>query len=89
MQWNFATQKWSKYHVADNQDWWVKNYPDPAGDNSGRPTGPLWGAGDLRSGGAENRAKATALLKLAQKEADYLTEATKWMQAAPEAKPPV
>ncbi|MFO1248634.1 MAG: c-type cytochrome [Alphaproteobacteria bacterium] len=41
VQWNFATQKWSKYHVADNQDWWVKNYPDPAGDNSGRPTGPL------------------------------------------------
>jgi predicted CXXCH cytochrome family protein len=37
-QWNIETKKWSKYHVADNQDWWAKFYPDPAGDNSARPT---------------------------------------------------
>jgi predicted CXXCH cytochrome family protein len=40
-QWNVETKQWSKYHVADNQDWWAKHYPDPAGDNSNRPTGPL------------------------------------------------
>jgi predicted CXXCH cytochrome family protein len=40
-QWNVETKTWSKYHVADNQDWWAKHYPDPAGDNSNRPTGPL------------------------------------------------
>jgi predicted CXXCH cytochrome family protein len=39
-QWNVDTRKWSKYHVADTQDWWTKFYPDPAGDNSARPTGP-------------------------------------------------
>jgi predicted CXXCH cytochrome family protein len=37
-QWNVDTRTWSKYHVADNQDWWAKFYPDPAGDNSARPT---------------------------------------------------
>jgi predicted CXXCH cytochrome family protein len=40
-QWNVDTKKWSKYHVADNQDWWATHYPDPKGDNSNRPTGPL------------------------------------------------
>jgi predicted CXXCH cytochrome family protein len=40
-QWNIETKKWSKYHVPDTGDWWAKNYPDPAGDNSARPTGPL------------------------------------------------
>ncbi|MBN9587879.1 MAG: cytochrome C [Alphaproteobacteria bacterium 64-11] len=40
-QWNVATKKWSKYHVADNQDWWAIHYPDPKGDNSSRPTAPL------------------------------------------------
>lgn len=41
----------------------------------------------LRSGEAEHRTKALALLKLAQKEADYNKEATTWLQAAPDAKP--
>lgn len=41
----------------------------------------------LRSGGDENRNKAMALLKLAQKETVYAKEANKWMQAAPDAKP--
>lgn len=40
-QWDVVNRKWSRYHVADSQDWWAKLYPDPAGDNSGRPTGPL------------------------------------------------
>ena len=40
-QYNFETKKWSKYHVADAGDWWAKLYPDPAGDNSNRPTAPL------------------------------------------------
>ena len=40
-QWNVETKKWSKYHVPDAGDWWAKHYPDPAGDNSARPTGPL------------------------------------------------
>jgi len=40
-QYNFDTKKWSKYHVADAGDWWAKLYPDPAGDNSNRPTAPL------------------------------------------------
>ncbi len=40
-QWNVATKTWSRFHVADNQDWWAKYYPDPKGDNSARPTGPL------------------------------------------------
>jgi predicted CXXCH cytochrome family protein len=40
-QWNFATKKWSKYHVPDKGgDWWAPHYPDPKGDNSNRPTGP-------------------------------------------------
>jgi len=38
---NLDTKKWSKYHVADNTDWWAVHYPDPAGDNSARPTAPL------------------------------------------------
>ena len=41
VQYNIATKKWSKFHVADNQDWWAIHYPDPAGDNSTRPTAPL------------------------------------------------
>jgi predicted CXXCH cytochrome family protein len=41
-QFNIATKKWSKYHVPDTGgDWWAKYYPDPKGDNSNRPTGPL------------------------------------------------
>jgi predicted CXXCH cytochrome family protein len=41
-QFNIATKKWSKYHVPDTGgDWWAKYYPDPKGDNSTRPTGPL------------------------------------------------
>jgi len=40
-QWNFETKKWSKYHVPDAGDWWAVHYPDPAGDNSNRPTAPL------------------------------------------------
>ncbi len=40
-QWNVDTKTWSKYHVADNQDWWAIHYPDPKGDNSQRPTAPL------------------------------------------------
>ena len=41
VQFNLDTKQWSKFHVADTQDWWTKYYPDPAGDNSARPTGPL------------------------------------------------
>jgi predicted CXXCH cytochrome family protein len=40
-QFNIDTKKWSKYHVPDTGDWWAKHYPDPKGDNSARPTGPL------------------------------------------------
>jgi predicted CXXCH cytochrome family protein len=40
-QWNVETKTWSKYHVPDTGDWWAKHYPDPAGDNSARPTAPL------------------------------------------------
>jgi predicted CXXCH cytochrome family protein len=40
-QWNIETKKWSKYHVPDTGDWWATHYPDPKGDNSNRPTGPL------------------------------------------------
>jgi predicted CXXCH cytochrome family protein len=40
-QWNVETKKWSKYHVPDGGDWWATKYPDPAGDNSNRPTAPL------------------------------------------------
>src|SRR4051812_29109935 len=41
VQFNIATKKWSKFHVADNADWWAIHYPDPKGDNSTRPTAPL------------------------------------------------
>jgi predicted CXXCH cytochrome family protein len=41
VQYNIATKQWSKYHVPDTGDWWAKHYPDPAGDNSNRPTAPL------------------------------------------------
>jgi hypothetical protein len=41
----------------------------------------------LRTGGDENRTKAQALLKLAQKEKSYAKEATTWLQTAPDAKP--
>ena len=41
VQWNIETKKWSTYHVPDAGDWWAIKYPDPAGDNSNRPTGPL------------------------------------------------
>jgi predicted CXXCH cytochrome family protein len=41
VQYNIATKKWSKFHVADTADWWAIHYPDPKGDNSTRPTAPL------------------------------------------------
>jgi predicted CXXCH cytochrome family protein len=41
VQWDVANKKWLAYHVPDTGDWWAKLYPDPKGDNSGRPTGPL------------------------------------------------
>lgn len=41
VQWDVKNKKWAPYHVKDGTDWWTKHYPDPAGDNSGRPTGPL------------------------------------------------
>jgi predicted CXXCH cytochrome family protein len=42
IQWNVTTKQWSKYHVPDaGGDWWAPDYPDPKGDNSARPTGPL------------------------------------------------
>jgi predicted CXXCH cytochrome family protein len=42
VQWDITNKKWLPYHVADKGgDWWAEHYPDPAGDNSGRPTGPL------------------------------------------------
>ena len=41
VQYNIATKTWSKYHVADTQDWWATHYPDPKGDNSARPTASL------------------------------------------------
>lgn len=40
-QWDVKNKKWAPYHVKDGTDWWTKHYPDPVGDNSGRPTGPL------------------------------------------------
>jgi predicted CXXCH cytochrome family protein len=41
-QWDVIHKTWSKYHVPDTGgDWWALHYPDPKGDNSGRPTGPL------------------------------------------------
>ena len=41
VQWDVTNRKWLAYHVPDSGDWWAKFYPDPKGDNSGRPTGPL------------------------------------------------
>jgi predicted CXXCH cytochrome family protein len=41
VQWDVTKKKWVPYHVKDGTDWWAKHYPDPKGDNSGRPTGPL------------------------------------------------
>ncbi len=40
-QWDITNKKWLAYHVPDSGDWWATHYPDPRGDNSGRPTGPL------------------------------------------------
>ncbi|HEX3838719.1 MAG TPA: c-type cytochrome [Steroidobacteraceae bacterium] len=41
-QWDVTNKKWLPYHVASTGgDWWAPQYPDPTGDNSGRPTGPL------------------------------------------------
>jgi predicted CXXCH cytochrome family protein len=40
-QWDIVHKAWSRYHVPDKGgDWWAALYPDPKGDNSGRPTGP-------------------------------------------------
>ena len=41
VQWDVTNKKFAPYHVKDGTDWWAKHYPDPAGDNSCRPTGPL------------------------------------------------
>ncbi|WP_293385383.1 cytochrome c3 family protein [Phenylobacterium sp.] len=42
IQWDVTNKTWLPYHVPDvGGDWWAKFYPDPKGDNSGRPTGPL------------------------------------------------
>jgi predicted CXXCH cytochrome family protein len=41
VQWDIANKKWLAYHVPDTGDWWATHYPDPKGDNSARPTGPL------------------------------------------------
>ena len=42
VQWDVTNRRWAPYHVPDQGgDWWTKFYPDPKGDNSGRPTGPL------------------------------------------------
>jgi predicted CXXCH cytochrome family protein len=41
VQWDIANKKWLPYHVKDGTDWWAAHYPDPKGDNSARPTGPL------------------------------------------------
>jgi predicted CXXCH cytochrome family protein len=41
VQWDITNKKWLAYHVPDTADWWAAHYPDPKGDNSGRPTGPL------------------------------------------------
>ena len=40
-QWDVTHKTWSKYHVPDTADWWALHYPDPKGDNSGRPTAAL------------------------------------------------
>ncbi len=41
-QWDVTHKSWARYHVPDQGgDWWSALYPDPKGDNSGRPTGPL------------------------------------------------
>ena len=40
-QWDVINKKWLAYHVPDTGDWGAPLYPDPAGDNSKRPTGPL------------------------------------------------
>jgi hypothetical protein len=40
-QWDIQNKVWSRYHVPDNADWWANHYPDPKGDNSGRPTAAL------------------------------------------------
>jgi predicted CXXCH cytochrome family protein len=42
VQWDVTNKKWLPYHVPDKGgDWWAPHYPDPKGDNSNRPTGPL------------------------------------------------
>jgi predicted CXXCH cytochrome family protein len=42
VQWDITNKKWLPYHVPDKGgDWWAPHYPDPKGDNSNRPTGPL------------------------------------------------
>jgi predicted CXXCH cytochrome family protein len=41
VQWDITNKKWLAYHVPDTGDWWASHYPDPKGDNSGRPTAPL------------------------------------------------
>jgi len=54
-QWEVKNKKWSKYHVADNADWWVPFYP---AENSARPTGPL--CDGCHSVGYDTRSKQVA-----------------------------
>lgn len=38
LQWDIVHQRWLKYFVAEDEDWWAQLYPP---DNFKRPTGPL------------------------------------------------
>ncbi len=40
-QWDVTNRVWRPYFLQPNTEWWVSHYPAKAGDNSGRPTGPL------------------------------------------------
>ena len=40
-QWDVTNRVWRPYFLQPNTEWWVTHYPAAAGDNSGRPTGPL------------------------------------------------
>ena len=40
-QWDVTNRVWRPYFLQPNTEWWVTHYPAAAGDNTGRPTGPL------------------------------------------------
>ena len=40
-QWDVTNKVWRPYFLQPNTEWWVAHYPAAAGDNTGRPTGPL------------------------------------------------